>query len=91
MLSRAFFRKLEERFGPHTVDLFVSGANSQCEKFYSLHRCRGTAGVNAVAFNWGGESVWINYPFILIGRVWRKVQSDASIATLLVPMWESTT
>ncbi len=51
MLSRAFFRKLEERFGPHTVDLFASGANNQCGKFYSLHWCRGTAGVNAFAFN----------------------------------------
>ncbi len=37
ILSRAFFRKLEERFGPHTVDLFASGAINQCEKFYSLH------------------------------------------------------
>ena len=25
MLSHAFFRKLEERFGTHTVDLFASG------------------------------------------------------------------
>ncbi len=50
MSSRAFFRKLEERFGPHTVDLFASGAN-KCEQFYSLHWCRGTAGVNAISFN----------------------------------------
>ncbi len=56
MLSRAFFRKLEERFGQRIVDLFASGANIQCERFYSLHWCRGTAGVNAFAFNWGGES-----------------------------------
>ncbi len=28
MLSHEFFRKLEERFGPHSVDLFASGANS---------------------------------------------------------------
>ncbi len=77
MSSRAFFRKLKERFGPHTVDLFASGANNQCEKFYSLHWCRGTAGVNAFAFNSGGESAWINCPFRLIGKVWRKLQSDA--------------
>ncbi len=55
MLSHEFFRKLEERFGTHSVDLFASGANNQCEKFYSLHWCRGTAGVNAFAFDWGGE------------------------------------
>ncbi len=36
-LSHELFLKFEERFGPHTVDLFASGANNQCEKFYSLH------------------------------------------------------
>jgi hypothetical protein len=46
MSSRAFFRKLEERFTLRTVDLFASGANDKCEKFYSLHWCRGTTGVN---------------------------------------------
>jgi hypothetical protein len=51
MLSRAYFRKLEERFGPHAVDLFAYGANNQCETFYSLHWSRGTVGVNAFAFN----------------------------------------
>ena len=91
MLSHEFFRKLEERFGPHSVDLFASGANNQCERFYSLHWCRGTAGVNAFAFNWGGESAWINCHFRLIGRVWRKLESDAATATVLVPLWESAT
>ena len=43
------------------------------------------------AFNMGGESAWIKCPFKLIGRVWRKLQSDATIATLLVPLWESAT
>ena len=37
MPSRMFLCKLEELFGPHTVDLFVSGANNMCGKFYSLH------------------------------------------------------
>ncbi len=37
MMSREFFRKLEERFGTHSGNLFASGANNQCERFYSLH------------------------------------------------------
>jgi hypothetical protein len=91
MLSHAFFRKLEELFGSHSVDLFASGANNQCERFYSLHWCWGMAGVNAFAFNRGGESAWIKCPFKLIGRVWRKLQSDATVATLLILLWESAT
>jgi hypothetical protein len=57
MLSRSFFRQLELRWGTDTVDLFSSGTNNQCGRFYSLHRCRWTAGVNAFAFNRSGESV----------------------------------
>ena len=51
MLGRPFFRRLEERFGKHSVDLFASNANNQCERFYSLHWCRGSAGVNGFAYD----------------------------------------
>ena len=37
MLSREFFLLLDGRRGPHTVDLFSSGANNQCDTFYALH------------------------------------------------------
>jgi hypothetical protein len=47
MLGRSFFRHLEQRSGPHLVDLFTPNANNPCERFYSLHLCRGSAGVNA--------------------------------------------
>jgi hypothetical protein len=55
MLAMSFFRWLEERWGTHAVDLFASDANNPCGRFYSLHWCRGTAGVNAFAYSWGGE------------------------------------
>ena len=28
---------------------------------------------------------------MLLGRVWRKLQHDGAIATVLVPLWESAT
>ena len=37
MLSKRFFGLLDERWCPHTVDLFSSRANNQCAKFYALH------------------------------------------------------
>ena len=45
-LAPKFFNLLEARWGLHTVDLFASSDNAQCKKFYSLHWCRGPAGVN---------------------------------------------
>ena len=54
MLAPKFFNLLEARWGPHTVDLFASSDNAQCEKLYSLHWCHGTARVNAFGFPWSG-------------------------------------
>ena len=68
MLSRRFFNLLEEQWGPHTVDLFASGANNLCARFYALHRCRGAAGINAFGQLWTGENCWINCPYSLIGK-----------------------
>ena len=54
MLAPKFFNLLEARWGPHTVDLFASSDNAQCEKLYSLHWCHGSARVNAFGFPWSG-------------------------------------
>jgi hypothetical protein len=67
-LAPKFFQLLEARWGPHSVDLFASSDNAQCEKFHSLHWCRGTAGVNAFGFLWSGEHCWVNAPYKAIGR-----------------------
>jgi len=88
-LAPKLFSLLEARWGPHSVDLLASSDNTQCEKFYSLHWCRGTAGVNACSFAWSGEKCWANVPYKAIGRVWRALREQQAVATLLVPMWES--
>jgi len=49
-LASTFFNLLEDRWGPHAVDLFASSDNAQCKKFYFLHWRRGTTGVNALGF-----------------------------------------
>jgi hypothetical protein len=56
MSSREVFQQFEERFGPHTLDIFASWSNIRCERFYSLHKCRRTLGVSDFAFDSGGES-----------------------------------
>ena len=55
-LSLAMFRQLEIRWGPRTCDLFSSGANNMCAKFFSLHWCRGTTSVNAFGQVWSGDN-----------------------------------
>ena len=91
MLSKKYFQLLDRRWGPHTCDLFASQANNQCAKFYSLHWCRGSAGVNAFGYDWSTDNCWVNCPYRLIGRVWRCLQAQGAAASLLVPLWESAT
>ncbi len=90
-LAPKFFNLLEARWSPRTVDLFASSDNAKCEKFYSLHWCRGKAKLNAFGFPWSGESCWANVPYKAIGRVWRALRGKQAIATMLIPMWESST
>ncbi len=91
MLRRELYQQLEDRWGPHLVDLFASNANNQRERFYSLHWCRGSAGVNDFASYWGCGPVWISCPYRLLDRVWRKLRGDGTVATVLVPLWRSST
>ena len=91
MLAPKFFTWLDSKWGPHLVDLFASSDNNQCGRFYSLHWCRGTLGVNAFGYSWSGENCWINAPYRVIGRVWRALREQNSVATILVPLWESST
>jgi hypothetical protein len=56
MLSRDFFGLLGCKWGPHTVDLLASNANNPCTKFFSLHWCRGSSGINAFGHEWSGEN-----------------------------------
>ena len=51
MVDRAIFGRLKERWGSHIVDLFASSENNQCDRLYSLHWCRGSAGCDAFAFD----------------------------------------
>ncbi len=47
--------------------------------------------MDAFAYDWSGESAWVNCPYRLLGRVWRKLRKDGTKASLLVPLWESAT
>ena len=82
---------LDHRWGPHDATFSRQNKNNICSKFYSLHWCRDTAGVNCFGFDWNVDSCWIHPPFQIIGRIWRKKMRHGSKATSIVPLWASTT
>jgi hypothetical protein len=86
-----YFFMLDYKWGSHTCDAFSSNENNHCSKFYSLHWCRGTSGVNSFVFDWSADIYWIHAPFRLIGKIWRKLSDQRAKATIIVPIWTSST
>ena len=87
MLNSKFFRILDKLWGPHTFDRFASATNKHCMQFNSRFWCPGSAGVNALAYDWVGENNWVNPPFALIGRVLLHMKACKAVGTIIVPWW----
>ena len=87
MLNSRYFRILDKLWGPHTFDRFASANNKQCGKFNSRFWCPGSAGVNALAYDWVGENNWVNPPFALIGKVLLHMKACKAVGTIIVPRW----
>ncbi len=47
--------------------------------------------MNAFVFDWSRDNCWINAPFSLIGKIWRKLMTQNVKATIIVPLWTSAT
>ncbi len=88
MLARNYFRMLNARWGPNNVDVIASNDNNPCARFFSLHRCRETAGIDTFGQDWAWESCRSNGPYSLVGKVWRSLREQKGVATMLIPLWE---
>lgn len=83
------FRRLDQLWGPHTLDAFASAGNTQLPRFFSRFHCPETAGVDAFAADWSAERCWLNPPFGAIGAVIRHARRCGAAATLVCPCWPS--
>jgi hypothetical protein len=88
-LHPGMFEFLDDRRGPHSIDMFASSRNSHCVRFFSRFWCPGILGVDAFSHDWSLENNWINPPFSLIGRMWLRLQSSLASASMIVPFWPS--
>lgn len=89
-LDPSVFAALNVLWGPYTIDLFASDTNTQLPLFFSLHRCPGSSGVNALLQPWQGNGFALP-PFetnILL-QVVQKIREERATVTLVVPCWPS--
>jgi len=89
MLKPEVFHNIEEKLGPHTVDLFASRTTKQLPRYFSRFPDHEAEGVNAFHQNWKEEKGFANPPFALIGRVLAKARRDKARITLVTPEWKT--
>ena len=54
-VSNDYFRAIDSRWGPFTLDCFASYANTKLPRFYSRFYSPNTLGVDALSHSWQGE------------------------------------
>jgi hypothetical protein len=88
-ISGADFNDLAVRLGPFTVDLFATGLNAICNRFYTQSAEEGSRGVDAFTQRWEGEHV---YAAPLVSLALRTIRNAADVilgGVLIVSLWKS--
>ena len=85
----SYFQTVNSIWRPFTVDCFANSVNAKVPRFYSLFFQPGCLGVDALAFDWGGENCWLVPPVYLIPRVLVHFLNCKSRGVLVVPFWPS--
>ena len=88
-VSSDYFRNIDSRWGPFTVDCFASYANTKLPRFYSRFYSPNTLGVDALTHSWEGENCWLVPPVCLITQVIEHLKLCKCVGVLVVPYWPS--
>ena len=88
-ISQELFNYLNSLWGPFQVDRFASYENHKLGRFYTRHWTPGTAGVNALAYDWGDCLNWWVPPVRLVSSTLRHIVACRARGTLIVPCWKS--
>jgi len=86
-ISKETFKKLDLKFGPHTIDQFACNRTKKILRYNSRLGDPGAEGVDSLNLTWEGENNWIVPPIPLIGKVVRKLKKEKAEATIIVPEW----
>jgi len=87
-LHSSIYRKLDRKWGPHTIDRFASCHNRKTELYNSRFLDPYTNGVDALAqTDWGEHNNWVNPPFRMIGEILDLLDHQQATATIVAPVW----
>ena len=80
-LNQGVFRKLDEKFGPFTIDLFPSRTNHQVEIYCSWRPDPTAWAVDALSVSWKGFNLYMFPPFAVIPRCMNKLRVEGGLST----------
>ena len=87
-LNRTIFKSLEAKWGPFDVDLFAARHNKQLERFFSFRPDPQAEAIDALAQPWTNLRPYAFPPFILLGRIIRKIrQENVKEVVVIAPIW----
>ncbi len=87
-LTTEAFERLDERWGPHTIDRFASSANRHCPRFDSRTWDFGTETVDTLSKLWDtNDNNFVNAPFALIPTILAHIRRSRTMATVIAPVW----
>lgn len=87
-LDKKVFKKITNRWGNPSVDLFASRTMHQLDRYVSLSPDPACQAVDAMAQNWEATYPYLFPPFCMVGRVLRKlIRHRVEKAILIPPMW----
>ena len=99
MLNPREFRRIDNAWGPHTIDLCATLTNRQIDRFCTVHPVdssgkssvldfrRHITKVGAFKIPLQNENAYANPPFTLIEPLVKKVIKDKATMTIVAPVW----
>ena len=81
------FNKLQEEFGPWTMDWFASDWSSRLDRFASRFWTVGSEHTDAFSQDWGEEEGFFHPPLEVLASVLEKVEKYGARGVIVVPDW----
>lgn len=86
-LSKKAFKKIYEKFGPFSIDLFATYWNKKVSRFCSRYPNLEVYRVDAFTIPWKNEKPYAFPPFALILPTLKKFITDRVDGVLVIPYW----
>lgn len=87
-ISHDFFQTLNQKWGPHSIDLFASHINNKLPIFYSWKPHPQAASYDALSRSWTDlGNLYLCPPWNLISTALQKIQDEGLTATIITPFW----